>query len=182
MMATNWTFRAAHPCLLLMLAGSPALPKSAADGTAAAQEGDPARAIAIWRPLAEAGNPEAQYWLAQSHRGGWWGVPEDLAQVAFWHGEAARQGHVPSYVQLGRLHDTGVPFRQDHLAAATWFARVALAGNAEGQYEWAILMLRGQGVARDVERGQSLLQAAAAQGHDAARAALCAEVAHRCTG
>src|SRR5690606_40798060 len=103
-------------------------------------------AIAIWTPLAEAGDPEAQYWLAESFWGGWWGVPENLERRAFWHMQAAGQGHAPSYVQLGRMYELGHHFAQDDRSAAEWCARAADAGNADGQYALGHFYYEGRGV------------------------------------
>lgn len=159
---------------------SPAPAQSFEDGRAAAQEGDPATAIAIWRPLAEAGHAEAQYWLAESYWGGWWGVPEDLAQVAYWHSRAAEQGHAPSFVKLGHLHGLGHHFPRDAAAAAGWFARAAEAGDPDGQYHLAISYFQGQGVPRDTARAYALWRQAAAQGSEGARIRLCEELGELC--
>lgn len=151
----------------------PAFAQSFEDGQAAAQQGDPASAIAIWTPLAEAGNPDAQYWLAESYWGGWWGVPENPERRAYWHMRAAAQGHAPSFVQLGRMYDSGHHFAQDDAAAAEWYARAAEAGNADGQYALAHLYQEGRGVAQDLERAHALWETATLQGHEAARLELC---------
>ncbi len=132
----NTLARAIAPLLLLALLGSgvPALAQSVADGEVAAQQGDPARAIEIWTPLAEAGDPQAQYWLAESHWGGWWGGPEALDQVGYWHTQAAEQGYVPSFVKLGGMYQNGWHFAQDNVRSTDWYHRAAEAGNADGQY------------------------------------------------
>src|SRR5690606_40429188 len=132
-MADRPARRATAPSIALLLAAflcAPAFAQSVEDGRAAAQQGDPATAIAIWTPLAEAGDPEAQYWLAESFWGGWWGVPENLERRAFWHMQAAGQGHVPSYMQLRGMYAHEHHFTQDDDAAAEWYARAAEAGNA----------------------------------------------------
>src|SRR5690554_1362545 len=175
--------RATAPSIALLLAAflcAPASAQSVEDGRAAAQQGDPATAIAIWTPLAEAGDPEAQYWLAESFWGGWWGVPENLERRAFWHMQAAEQGHAPSYVQLGRMYELGHHFAQDDRSAAEWYARAADAGNADGQYALGHFYYEGRGVPRDFGRAYGLWRQAAAQGHEGAQADLCAEIADFC--
>lgn len=168
--------------LLSTAFATPAPAQSVEDGRAAAQQGDPAAAIAIWTPLAEAGDAQAQYWLAETHWGGWWGVPEDLGQVAFWHMRAAEQGHAPSFVKLGHLHGLGHHFAQNDSVAAEWFARAAAAGNADGQYHLAVSYLYGRGVPRDPERAYGLWRQAAAQGHEGARMQLCEDLGELCGG
>jgi TPR repeat protein len=159
--------------LSVLLSAAPAFAQNFEDGRAAAQQGDPATAIAIWTPLAEAGDPEAQYWLAESFWGGWWGVPENLERRAFWHMQAAGQGHVPSYVQLGRMYELGHHFAQDDLAAVEWYTRAAEAGNADGQYALAFFYQDGRGAAQDLERAHVLWETATLQGHEGARHELC---------
>ena len=105
-MADRPARRATAPSIALLLAAflcAPAFAQSFEDGRAAAQQGDPATAIAIWTPLAEAGDPEAQYWLAESFWGGWWGLPENLERRAFWHMQCAWQGNFPSFIDLGGM-------------------------------------------------------------------------------
>lgn len=159
---------------------APSLAQSFEDGRAAAQRGDPATAIAIWTPLAEAGHAEAKYWLAESFWGGWWGVPENLDKRAYWHMRAAKQGHAPSFVQLGRMYELGHHFTKDERAAAEWYARAAEAGNADGQYALGHFYYKGRGVPRDIDRAYGLWRQAAAQGHEGARHDLCAEIANFC--
>ena len=166
--------------VLSSILAASALAQSFEDGQAAAQQGDPSTAIAIWTPLAEAEHPEAQYWLAESFWGGWWGVPEDLEQVAFWHLRAAEQGHAPSFVKLGHLYGLGHHFAQDDGAAAEWFARAAAAGNADGQYHLAVSYFYGRDVPRDPERAYRLWRQAAAQGNEGARIRLCEDLGELC--
>lgn len=81
-------------------------------------EATPAEAITIWTPLAEAGHPEAQYWLAETYWGGWWDIPENFEQMAFWHLRTAEQGHAPSFVKLGHTHADGQHFARDDAPVA----------------------------------------------------------------
>ena len=62
-----------------------------AAGLAAFDAGDYRQAAEEWRPLAEAGDPEAQLALADLYRNGL-GVPFDLAAAAAWYRRAAEQG------------------------------------------------------------------------------------------
>ncbi|WP_127144606.1 tetratricopeptide repeat protein [Pelagibacterium montanilacus] len=159
---------------------APAHAQTVEDGRSAAQQGEPDRAISIWTGLAEAGDAEAQFWLAESNWGGWWGVPQNLELVAHWHTRAAEQNHVPSFVKLGHMHADGVHFAQSDDAAATWFRRAGEAGDANGQYALGHLYYRGSGVPHDYGEALRLWQRAHAQGHEGARLDLCAEIADFC--
>ena len=77
---------------------------------------DYAAAVAIWRPLAEAGDADAAFNLGQAYRLGR-GVPTDLAAAQTWFERAARKGHVDAQTTLGLLlFDTGNRDRRDALA------------------------------------------------------------------
>lgn len=158
---------------LMLALGAAAFAQSFEEGRTAAQQGDPARAIAIWTPLAEAGDPQAQYWLAETFWGGWWGVAENLERRAYWHMRAAEQGYAPSYVQLGRMYELGQHFANDDRSAIEWYTRAAEAGNADGQYALAFFYHEARGVAQDYAKAHILWEAATLQGHEAARHAIC---------
>lgn len=174
-----WRVMALFVALALSLP-APAHAQSFEDGLAAAQQGDPATAIAIWTPLAESGQPEAQFWLAESFWGGWWGRTENLERRAHWHMRAAEQGYAPSFVKLGHMHADGHHFTKDDEAAARWYARAAEAGNADGQYALGNVYFNGNGVTRNREKAYALWRLAAAQGHEGARLALCEEAKVMC--
>lgn len=150
------------------------------DGLAAAQQGDPVTAIAIWTPLAESGQPEAQFWLAESFWGGWWGGTENLERRAHWHMRAAEQGYAPSFVKLGHMYADGHHFAKDDEAAARWYVRAAEADNADGQYALGNSYFNGNGVTLDRRKAYGLWRQAAAQGHEGARLALCEETTDLC--
>jgi len=60
------------------------------DGNAAAQRGDYATALRLWRPLAEQGDAAAQYNLGNMYVKGA-GVPQDDAEAVKWYRLAAEQ-------------------------------------------------------------------------------------------
>ena len=75
--------------ILLSLTGAQA--QDLKKGLQAYKSGDYATAIKEWRPLAEAGDPGAQYNLGSNYVQGK-GVAKDLFQAYFWFELAARQG------------------------------------------------------------------------------------------
>lgn len=72
-------------------------------GKEAAWRGDYAAALAELRPLAEQGNAEAQYNLANLYRDGR-GVPRDDAQAVAWYLRAAEAGSWWAAFDLGMLY------------------------------------------------------------------------------
>ncbi|MEK9146032.1 MAG: hypothetical protein AAB339_10515, partial [Elusimicrobiota bacterium] len=73
----------------LSTAGSPL-----EDAKAAIRAKDYPRAIALLRPSAEAGDPEAQFQLALSLSHGERVLEADQPQARLWYLKAARQGHL----------------------------------------------------------------------------------------
>src|SRR5881409_3318501 len=71
-------------------------------GIDAWQRADYLAAIAIWRPLAESGDADAQFNLGQAYRLGR-GVPTNVAESQKWFERAAAQGHVDAETTLGLL-------------------------------------------------------------------------------
>ncbi|RMD65384.1 MAG: sel1 repeat family protein, partial [Alphaproteobacteria bacterium] len=55
------------------------------DGMAAYEDGDYLRAVKIWRPLAEAGDANAQYGLGKLYETGGGDLARDYARAAKWY-------------------------------------------------------------------------------------------------
>ena len=72
----------------------PAMPAWAgfAAGQAAMLRGDYEAAYREWGPLAQAGDPRAQFHLGVLYERGW-GVPQDFREAARWYLSAADQNH-----------------------------------------------------------------------------------------
>ena len=64
------------------------------------QRADYSTAVAIWRPLAEKGDPDAQFNLGQAYRLGR-GVPLNLPLAKSWFERAAASGHLDAETTLG---------------------------------------------------------------------------------
>src|SRR5688500_6802603 len=114
--------------LLGFIIGAIALPATAQSvraGIEAWQKGDTARAVGIWRPLAEASDAYAAFILGQAYRLGK-GVVIDLVQAQNWLERAARKGHVDAQSTLGLLlFQNG-----NRVGAMRWLSLAAEAGEA----------------------------------------------------
>ena len=129
------------------------------DGVEALQHGDPARAVAIWRPLAQKGDPDAAFDLGQSYRFGR-GVAPDAAQAKKWFEQAARTGHLQAQVSLGLLlFDIG-----DRSNALIWLKRAAERGEPRALLVTGTALFNGDGMKRDPILGYAYVRRAAAQG------------------
>ena len=103
------------------------------DGFIAYYQGDYVTALREYRPLAEQGDTEAQYYLGQIYESGL-GIPQDYKEAAKWFTLAAEQGDLGSQYFLGLMHSKGYGVPKDYVRAHMWFnlataTRTALYGN-----------------------------------------------------
>jgi hypothetical protein len=118
--------------------------------------GDYAGAIAQWRPLAEAGNADAQFNLGQAYKLGR-GVPANAATAQSWYQKAARQGHEQAQVNVGLLlYNSGR--RQE---ALPWIRKAVELGDPRAQYILGTELFNGDLVAKDWPRAYALMLRAA---------------------
>jgi TPR repeat protein len=101
------------------------------DGLRAYDAGDYAATIDAWRPLAEAGNAEAQAGLAGLYADGF-GVARDPREAAAWYERAARAGHLVARLNLGDMLARGWGVARDRVAAYAWLELAARQGS-----DWA---------------------------------------------
>ena len=83
------------------------------DGMVAYQEKDYLKAIQLWRPLAQAGDAEAQYRLGVMYAEGRGVAPND-AEAALWFERAAEQGEPMAQYNLGASYAEGSGRAQGH--------------------------------------------------------------------
>ncbi|HSF64063.1 MAG TPA: sel1 repeat family protein, partial [Paracoccaceae bacterium] len=129
-------------CLALILSAAPALAGPAEDAAAAWKAGDHAAAAAIWAPLAEGGDPVAQFNMGILHDQGQ-GVAADPAQAVAWYRRAAEAGDARAAFNLGQAHLTGTGAPKDVAEAIRWYAVAAEAGDVLAQYRLGILLSDG---------------------------------------
>ena len=112
---------------LLLAAGAPPSRANFAEGLAALDAGDFESALEAWRPLAEAGDAEAQVALAGLYRDGL-GFPADLAQAVRLYRRAAEQGDAVAQLNLGGLYSRGEGVPRDFVQAYLWLSLAAAQG------------------------------------------------------
>jgi hypothetical protein len=88
-------------------------------GTQAYQRGDIKAALAEFKPLAEKGDPVAQYHLCEIYVQGK-GVPQDFAAAARWCGKAAEAGIPEAQTALAGLKMLGLGTKRDYQAGYFW--------------------------------------------------------------
>ncbi|CAM8637832.1 MULTISPECIES: SPOR domain-containing protein [Sphingobium] len=128
-------------------------------GVDAWQQGDYAKAIAEWRPLAQSGDPDAQFNLAQAYKLGR-GVQPDLNSAIDWYRKAAAQGHLRAEDNLGLLM-----FQQgDRSGAMPYLQRASMRGEPRAQYIVGTALFNGDTLAKDWVRAYALMTRASASG------------------
>jgi TPR repeat protein len=134
------------------------------EGYAALARKDYATAAKEYRPLAEKGDPEAQYRIGRLYEFGNFS-PQDKAQGIAWVRKAADQGHVDAEQELGVVYATGDGVPQDDVQAVAWFRKAVEHGDATAQYNLGLLYAKGQGVTKDYAQSFDWWRKAAAQGN-----------------
>ncbi|MFN3796490.1 MAG: tetratricopeptide repeat protein, partial [Sphingobium yanoikuyae] len=142
----------------LLTAALPALADVKA-GVDAWQQGDYAKAITEWRPLANAGDPDAQFNLGQAYKLGR-GVPADLSSAVDWYRKATAQGHARAEDNLGLLM-----FQQgDRAGAMPYLQHAAARGETRAQYIVGTALFNGDMVGKDWVRAYAMMTRASASG------------------
>ena len=140
-------FRSAT-ALALALAAVTGLAGPLEDGLDAYQAKDYLKAVQLWRPLAQAGDREAQYRLGVMYAEGKGVAPND-AEAALWFERAAEQGEAMAQYNLGASYVEGAGVRKDMATAAKWFRRAADQGIPLAQLNLGLLYASGDGVPQD---------------------------------
>jgi uncharacterized protein len=136
-------------------------------GVDAWQQGDYDKAVGAWRPLAQAGDPDAQFNMGQAYKLGR-GVKADMAVALDWYRKASAQGHIRAEDNLGLLM-----FQQDDRAGALpYLQRSAARGEPRAQYIVGTALFNGDLAPKDWPRAYALMNRASAAGLAQATASL----------
>jgi TPR repeat protein len=128
-------------------------------GIEAWQRADYSGAVAIWRPLAEKGDADAQFNLGQAYRLGR-GVPTNLAAAKTWFERAANQGHVDAETTLGLL----LFQNNDQAGGLKWLKKASDKGEPRAMLVYGTALVNGDSVSQDPVLGYAYVSRAAAQG------------------
>jgi len=152
---------------LLVFGASATAAQTVRAGIEAWQRADYAAAVTIWRPLAEAGDADAQFNLGQAYRLGR-GVAINLAVSKAWFERAADKGHVDAQTTLGLLL-----FQNGEQAEGLkWLAKAAEQGEARAMLIYGTALVNGDTVTQDPVLGYAFVSRSAAQGLSPAKETL----------
>jgi hypothetical protein len=94
-------------------------------------------ALEQWLPLAERGDPRAQYQLAVLYYRGD-GVEQDYGEAAKWFRRAAERGDADAQFNLAMLYADGKGMPRNLVRARMWFALAAEAYETRRDQDWAV--------------------------------------------
>jgi cell division protein FtsN len=118
-------------------------------GFRAFERGDQAGALGIWKPLAERGDPRAQFGLGLIYEVGFGSSGPDEEEALRWYRQAARQGLPAAQNNLGLMYAEGRAVTRDPVLAVTLWREAAEAGYGPAQFNLAMALQDGMGVGRN---------------------------------
>lgn len=135
-------------------------------------------AVKLIKPLAEAGEVEAQYFMGTLYMWGT-GVPLDPATAGTWYHKAydqwlgrAARGDVPAMVETARILTAGIGVERNDAQALTWLHKAADQNNPDAWAELGNMYLAGDGVPQSRDEATRWYKKAAAVGNKPAIEAL----------
>lgn len=138
--------------VIAALCMAPAVAADTPAGIEAFKSKEFATAIKELTPSAQAGDPEAMYYLAQIHAGGY-GVEKNLTTALNYYEKAAKKGHVPSQKEYGTALAIGDGAEQNVNEGLKWLFIAARAGNQEaGVYALRFSQLMNRAVVLTARR------------------------------
>ena len=138
-----------------------------ADALKSYNQGDFATALRVFRPLADQGQPLAEYILGLMYANGQ-GVPENYPVALTWLQKAGEQGEAKAQFAVGVIHFKGLGMPKNDDEAFKWYRRAADQGLAVAQFNLGAMYAKGQAVTKDVVTAYMLYSLAASFGIKAA--------------
>jgi TPR repeat protein len=151
------------PILILFAASLTPLRADFETGLKAYNSGDYATALKEWQPLADQGEPHAQYNVGLLYARGQ-GMPTDFAKAADYYRKAADQGIVEAEYNLGVLYSNGQGVKKDDTEAGKWFLKAANQGDAHAAESLGNVYQEGPGAFQNFGEAEKWYRKAAENG------------------
>ena len=120
------------------------------------ERGNYEAARSAWEPLAQSGNPKAQFFLGTLYFHGQ-GVPRDREKAAEWYRRSADQGFAFAQTNLGLMYYEGDGVPQDRDKAAAWYRRAAEQDNPQAMNNLGVMQLLEQVDSEAGSQGRGLI-------------------------
>jgi len=155
--------------LVLICAGiTRALAEAATDAAEEAndalQQRDFTKAYKLLRPVAEAGDPWAQYVYGHLILAGV-GGQSDPAEACKWFQKSAEQSYAPAQGSFGECYYRGHGVPKDTTKAVEWYRKSAEQGDAGGENNLGSMYAQGEGVPADGKEAVRWLERSALHGN-----------------
>jgi hypothetical protein len=158
------TLRELAICLVAVTCAAGAALASVVEGKAAIEAKDYGRAFGLFRPEAERGDVEAQFYVGYMLANGL-GVAKDERAAVEWYRKAAEQGDALAQNNLGVMYEHGLGVAKDERAAVEWYRKAAAQGHAFAQNNLGAMYEHGRGVLQDFSEAARLYEKAAVNGN-----------------
>jgi TPR repeat protein len=148
----------------MSLLASPVFAQDITAGIEAYERRDYQAALAVWQPLAERGDADAQASIGLLYARGH-GVSQDYGEAIKWFRLSAAQGYAIAQNNLGVMYRNGYGVQQDYAQALMHYRLSAAQGYALAQFSLGSMYENGDGTRRDYEEAYMWYTLAADQGH-----------------
>jgi TPR repeat protein len=116
------------------------------------------KALNIWLPQAEAGDPAVQVLVGEMYRRGL-GVTKDLVRAYNWHKKSADQGHVDGLYHMAQYHLHGQGgVARDPAHAISIYRKASELGHWRAQYVISHAFLSGENAEQDYVKALKWLE------------------------
>ena len=119
--------------------------------------------VAELKPLADSGDPKAQYQLASEYFDGPY-AKELLPEILTLYEKAAAQGFIEAQYYLGVLYDKGRGVRNDDKKARAYYKMAAENNDVRAQFNYATFLLKGRGGPRNEKEAWEWISKSSARG------------------
>jgi TPR repeat protein len=144
-------YKYALACLLALALCSPAArADQLEEGYTAALNGKYRTALSLLQPLADQGNPRAQFYVGELYMNGEGVAPSQLTAVK-WFRKAAERGDTDALTALGVMYEKGAGVTKDDAQAVAFYQKAANLGNPKAQLMLSTRYAHGDGVPQNRE-------------------------------
>jgi TPR repeat protein len=125
----------------------------------AAEKGDMAGVLYVWKSLAEQGVWQLHARIAEVYERGANGVDANIEQALQWYRRAVYEGDDPvAHLGLGRAYYTGIGVDRDFSEALKHFKKASSHGLPDAAVYLGLMYFRGHGVDRDITQAEVYFQ------------------------
>ncbi|MGV7222027.1 MAG: tetratricopeptide repeat protein [Nitrospinales bacterium] len=149
--------------IALSLVFVPAYAGDLQEGVEAYKDEDFETVLTKWQPLAERGDPKAQFNLGMMYYDGY-GDANNYFAAAKWFWRASKQGHAKAQLKLGTMYYQGIGVDENKSKAAKLYRMSAKGGNGKAQTLAGLVYGEGLGVDQDFKEAAKWYELAANKG------------------